>query len=214
MITYEGIRLKLRKLYIKFTSKNRRKKIVDDNFTIISNNCWGGTVYQSYGIEYRSPTIGLFFMAEDYIKFVYDIRLYMNLNLEFIEPSQTKYRNYFKNHNKFGKYPIGKLGDIEIHFLHYQSEKEAYEKWNRRVKRINWDKILFKFNDQNLCIDEHIKKFSELKVKNKICFTSNKYHYDNVYCIKSLYKYQNVKASYEPFGNSQYVDINNLINGL
>lgn len=214
MLTYEASRLKIRRTYIKATAKYRRRKITDDNFTIISNNCWGGTIYQSYGIEYNSPTIGLFFMADDYIKFIYNIKEYINLTLEFIEPSRTKYKEYFENHNKFGEYPVGRLGDIEIHFLHYKSEKEAFEKWNRRVKRINWNKMLFKFNDQNLCTPELIKKFSKLQVKNKICFTSQKYNYDDVYYIKSIYKTPHVMASYEPIGCSSYININNLINKL
>lgn len=214
MITYEGIRLKLRKFYIDLTVKYRKKNIIDDNFTIISNNCWAGLIYQSYGIEYKTPTIGLFFMAEDYIKFIYNIREYINKELQFIKPCETKYVDYFENHSKFGEYPIGKLGDIEIHFLHYESEEEALEKWNRRVKKINWDRILFKFNDQNLCTPELIDKFLKLQVKNKICFTSKKYYYNDVYNIKSIYKYPHVKASYEPFGNSKYININDLINKL
>lgn len=214
MVTYEGIRLKIRKSYINLTAKYRRKKIIHDDFTIISNNCWGGMIYQSYGIENKTPTIGLFFMAEDYIKFVYDIKKYISLTLKFIEPEETKYIEYFKKHDKFGKYPIGRLGDIEIHFLHYNSNEEALTKWNRRVKRINWDKIIFKFNDQNLCTPELIKKFCELEVKNKICFTTKQYNYKNLYHIKSLFKYPHIKASYEPFGKSFYVNINNLINKL
>lgn len=214
MITYESIRLKLRKIYIKATLKYRRKKIINDDFTIISNNCWGGFIYQSYGLEYKTPTIGLFFMAEDYIKFVYNIKKYIDLKLEFIEPSETKYIDYFENHDKFGEYPIGKLGDIEIHFLHYKSEEEAFDKWNRRVKKINWDRILFKFNDQNLCTLDLIEKFSKLPVENKICFTSKECDYDNVYHIKSFYKNSNIKASYEPFGESKYLNINKLINKL
>ncbi len=214
MLTYEGLRLKIRRLYIKFTAKIRRKQINNDDFTIISNNCWGGFIYQSYGIEYKTPTIGLFFMADDYIKFVKNIRKYINMKLEFIEPEETKYPDYFMNHDKFGSYPVGKLGDVEIHFLHYKSEKDAFEKWNRRVNKINWNRMLFKFNDQNLCTEELIEEFSKLEVKNKICFTSQNYCYDNTYHVKSIFKYPCVKASYEPFGNSNYVDINNLINEL
>lgn len=215
MITYEGIRIKIRRAYIKVTAKNRRKKILDTNFTIISNNCWGGLIYQSYGIEYKTPTIGLFFMADDYIKFIYNIREYTSEKLEFIEPEETKYRDYFKEHSKFGLYPIGKLKDIEIHFLHYKSKEEALEKWNRRVQKINWDRLLFKFNDQNLCTKDHIKKFSDLPEKNKICFISNWYfEKDFIFRVKSLIKYPSIKASYEPFGKSRYIDINKIINNL
>lgn len=63
-----------------------------------------------------------------------------------------------------GTYPVGKLErcseneyagvddsavdcasdieSIEIFFLHYHSEQGAKEKWERRIKRINWDKLL------------------------------------------------------------------------
>lgn len=33
-------------------------------------------------------------------------------------------------------YPIGKLEDLEIHFLHYKTENEAREKWERRTLRM------------------------------------------------------------------------------
>lgn len=38
-------------------------------FTIISNNCWGGTVYESYGLPKQSPTVGMFVMPRDFETF-------------------------------------------------------------------------------------------------------------------------------------------------
>lgn len=32
-------------------------------FTIISNNCWGGFVYQKFNLQYRTPFVGLFIFA-------------------------------------------------------------------------------------------------------------------------------------------------------
>ena len=52
--------------------------------TIISNNCWGGNVYQKFGLKYTSPTIGLFMIGEDYVKFCKNLRYYSTLNLKFI----------------------------------------------------------------------------------------------------------------------------------
>ena len=49
--------------------------------------------------------------------------------------------------------------------------KEINEKLNRRSKRINWNNIIYKFNDQNLCTYNELKKFDEFPAKNKICFT-------------------------------------------
>lgn len=211
MIKYETIRLKLRKYYIKVTYKQRRKKINSEDFTIISNNCWGGTVYQSYGLKYNTPTIGLFFMAEDYIKFVYHIKDYLKADLEFINPKESKKYKYYK---KEINYPVARLKDIEIYFMHYKSEMEAREKWKRRSKRINWNKVLYKFSNQNLCTKEHIKQFLELPVKNKICFVNKKINIDGAIYIKQLFESEDIKASYEPFGKNKKVNVNEIINNL
>lgn len=216
MIPIETIRIKIRRFYMHKTAKLRRGKINSTDFTIISNNCWGGFIYQSYNLKYNTPTIGLFFMADDYINFVSDIKKWIYKPIEFINFTESKYYNYFKDWNKFGKYPIGRFenSDIEIHFLHYSSQDKVLEDWTRRVSRINWNKVLYKFNDQNLCSSEHIKKFSELPYKNKICFTSKKYKLADTIYIKSSNKYAEIKTSYEPFGNSKYKNINELINNL
>lgn len=139
MITIETIRIKSRRFYIKNTAKLRRKKISSEDFTIISNNCWGGFIYQSYNLKYNTPTIGLFFMAEDYINFLIDIKNIIYRDIKFINYKDSKYYNHFKEWDKFGTYPIGIFegSDIEIHFLHYSSEEKVITDWNRRVSRIN-----------------------------------------------------------------------------
>ena len=50
-------------------------------------------------------------------------------------------------------------------------EQEAREKWERRIKRINWDKLLVKFNDQNGCTETEVNRFMGLPYKNKLFFT-------------------------------------------
>lgn len=39
----------------------RRKKLNNTDFTIISNNCWGGVCYEYFGMEKATPTVGMFF---------------------------------------------------------------------------------------------------------------------------------------------------------
>ena len=162
------------KIYKMTIGKIKNRMLKNKDFTIISNNCWGGIIYRDFNLPYNSPTVGLFFMAEDYIKFIYDLRSYMNENLEFISIEDSKYKNYLKklNYNS----PIGKLKDVEIMFLHYSSEEEAKKKWDRRKQRINWDNIIYKFSDQNMCTYEQLEKFSNFNAKNKICFTTRKYN--------------------------------------
>lgn len=215
-MTYEGIRLKVLRIRRLKLAKWRRKKITNKDFTIISNNCWGGMIYESYNLQKQSPTIGCFFMAEDYIKFLSDLKMYLIKELKFIEPSNSKWKNKLKDNKKFGSYPIGKLGDIEIFFLHNNSEEEAFQKWKRRCKRINYNRLIIKFNDQNGCSKEDLLNFIKLPYKNKIFFTVKDWDIQDK-CIVKINQFgtkEYIKASYEPFGNSKYININKIINEI
>ena len=216
-IKIETIRIKTKKFYINKTSKIRKKAIKNDEFTIIANNCWAGFVYQSYGFKYNTPTIGMFFIAEDYIKFISNLKYYLSIEkIDFINPSDSKWYEDLKSKDNFGTYPIGKIEDIEIHFLHYKTKEDAQEKWNKRKQRINYNSILYKFSEMNLCTEKDIKDFQNLNLKNKICFISNKYKNlvdENTYIVSNGKK-QQVMASEEPIGKSKIVNINNIINRL
>ena len=156
----ETVKLKVKSKYIKKTAFIRKRMIKNKNFTIISNNCWGGFVYQSYALKYNTPTIGLFFMADDYLKFIESLDYYLSIdNIDFIKPEESKWYNYLKSFSTFGTYPIAKIKDIEIFCLHYKSKEEFLKKWNKRKKRVNYEKIIYKFSEMNLCDKSDIKKF-------------------------------------------------------
>ena len=147
---------------------------VKEPFTIIANNCWGGLIYQHYNLSYDSPTIGLYFFAEDYIKFVSNLKYYLNLDMAFISYEQSKHKDELLQ-KKQTKIPIGLLEDVEIIFLHYHSEEEAKEKWDRRKKRIHWNNLFFKFSEMNQCTLQHLKSFDEMPLDNKLIFVSQNY---------------------------------------
>lgn len=223
MPTYEGLRLKILEYKrLKFANK-RRAELKNTNFTIISNNCWGGMIYESYNLPKQSPTIGLYFMAEDYIKFISRLKDYISTSLTFIKPEDSRWKNteQISNDKRFGSYPIGVLSledeSIEIFFLHYHSEQEARDKWERRCQRINWNNMIIKFNDQNGCSIKEVDKFMKLPLKNKIFFTCKHWEHlasNNYIYIKQFSKSNHILASYEPFGKNKYFDITNFINEL
>lgn len=171
----------------------RRIGLKGNNFTIVSNNCFAGFVYQKFDIPYNTPFVGLFILGPDYIELLKNFNILIKEKLVFIKGDESKYKDYLIKTNRFNKYPIGKLGnDVEIHFLHYKSETEAQEKWNRRLKRMNFNNILFKFSDNDMSNLKLIKEFDNLPFKNKICFTSK-----DISNIKSqiyLRKYKNEQA--------------------
>jgi uncharacterized protein (DUF1919 family) len=75
-------------------------------------------------------------------------------------------------------YPIGCINnEIEIHFMHYKTKEQAYEKSCRRTSRIvnHKSRPFFKFNDADMCTEQHAIEFYQLECENKISFTKNKY---------------------------------------
>ena len=135
--------MKIWKLLRVGLANHRKKQLKSVDFTIISNNCWGGMIYESYNLPKESPTVGMFFMAKDYIEFLSDLNGYINGKLTFIRPEESRWKDapQVAGDKRFGTYPVGVLSNgknsIEIFFLHYHSEQEAREKWERRIKRLN-----------------------------------------------------------------------------
>ena len=66
------------------------------------------------------------------------------ISLTFVKESK-----YIKDFDK--KKKKKKKKNIELHFLHYADEEEATQIWNRHLKRIHWDNLYFKFNDNDAC---------------------------------------------------------------
>ena len=203
------IRKNILLFFNKFGSNTRKKELKNEKITIISNNCFAGVTYEYLNLPYYSPTIGLYFFAEEYIKFLKKFKYYVTLPLEEVDINVSKYKDELiklKQENVV----LGKIGDVEIVFLHYLNFEDAKKKWEKRCKRINYDNIIFKFNDQNLCTEQHLKEFNNLKLKNKICFTAKKYDYMDFYQIKRDRKRNCVKD--DVFRYHKYFNIVKYIN--
>lgn len=141
---------------------NARRKLTNHDFCIISNNCWGGRVYQDLGKPYNTPFVGLFLHSACYIKLLENLEYYLSVPLTFT--GQSKYLEELK-------YPVGLLDDIEVHFMHYVSEQEAHEKWNRRLERMNWENLFVKACDRDYATEDHAKRFEALPYR-KVFFSA------------------------------------------
>lgn len=199
------IKAKLYKIISRVGLKNRE-------FTIISNNCWGGFVYQRYDLVYRTPFIGLFVFAPDYIRLLNDLEKYMNKELIFIDASKSKYVSELKKSDRYNKYPIALLDDVEIHFLHYKDKDEARLKWNRRVKRINYNNMLVKFSDRDLCNERLIYEFDKMNFKNKLCFTAKNYNLKSTVQLSVFEDKDYVESEWVYQDN--YINLKNILNDL
>ena len=189
-----------------------KKSIKNKNFSIISNNCWAGRVYQYLDMPYLSPTAGLYFFAPDYIKFVSDLKRYLNTPLCFISPEDSKYYEEIKRRNQADK-PIGILDDVEIVFLHYKTKEEAKEKWNRRKERVNYDNIILKFSRMDLCTEKEIEQFDTLPFKNKFVLNNRlPLKYKSEVYWKEEWKEEGIYRDTTPFpGNLNLCKLLNVI---
>lgn len=185
-----AILVKLREKTNPYLGPIRRKaleKVGKENFTIISNNCRGGHLYRWYSIGYDSPTIGMYLFSEDYIKLIYNLKHYLNIEPKFVTYKESKYRGILEKRGGSNiKCPIGILDDIEIVFLHYRSPEEARDKWTRRKARIHWHNIFFKMSEQNECTLEHLCAFDRLPTEKKFVFTHKDYGLESQIIFKDF----------------------------
>ena len=69
----------------------KRAKLNNTDFTIISNNCWGGVCYNQFGIKKLSPTVGCFIMTDDYLKFITNLNYYLEQELKIIRVEDARH---------------------------------------------------------------------------------------------------------------------------
>jgi uncharacterized protein (DUF1919 family) len=102
---------------------------------VLSGGCLGGVLLHDLGLPFLTPTINLYFAAvADFVRFVNNIELYKTCGI------LTEIKKTAVN------FPCGKLsspaGDVTICFMHYKTFEDAAAKWQRRMARLNLEKIL------------------------------------------------------------------------
>lgn len=193
-------------------AKTRRKKLTNTDFSIISNNCWGGICSEYFGLKKNSPTVGMYFFAEDYIKFLSNLKKYVSMDIRMIPASQSKHANELMRRGQMN-IPIGVIdNDIEVVFLHYKDPEIAKSKWMKRKERINWDNLIIKFSYMNECNDFMIHEFENIvsKLQTKaFVFVGKDFEYKNAIKIPAS---DDGQINNDTFYWNRYIDVVKLIN--
>lgn len=50
------------------------RKVITPDTSIISSNCFAGRIMQDLNMQYNSPTLGLYFFADDYMEFLSNLK--------------------------------------------------------------------------------------------------------------------------------------------
>lgn len=167
------LRDKIRDLEWAAYKQKRVKKLKNNDFSIISSNCIGMFMYKDMGLKYLSPTINLSIRMNDFVKMAENLRWYMEQKVTRAETKED--------------YPVGYLGDVKIHFIHYTTFEEAVWKWEERKKRINWDNLFIAGAERDGCTYGTIRRFQQLPYKNKVIFTHVRYpEFPSAYYIRGF----------------------------
>lgn len=160
--------------------KQLKKRIKNKDFTIISNNCTAGFIYHDLGLQFRTPTINFYFKTDQFIKFVKDLKFYLDCPLIQVKKKGISYPVGVLKSNCKGK------EDIYLYFNHYDSFEDAKEKWQSRIQRINYDNICYIMDFYDSAYDAKlIDEFNQLDLDNKVILIHNKnIKKDNTFCFR------------------------------
>lgn len=142
-----------------------RKKLKNDNFTILSSNCIGGVIYHRLGKQFLTPTINMWFYQYDFIDFCLHLDYYLAQELHFVETDKD--------------FPVAQLqGDnndiptISLYFNHDKVPETARANWEKRKVRINRENLyimLYNLDDMTI---KKIKSLESIPCKGKVIFTA------------------------------------------
>lgn len=136
---------------------HQRKQLQTKNVSVISQNCIGGVFYHDMQQQFMSPTVNLFFTAEEFVRFALDLPRYLSAEPEMHWDEE---------------YPVARLEDVTVRFMHYETCKEAKEAWCRRKARIRWDKIVVLCSDMEGFDDGVFAQWKRIPYP-KVLFTAN-----------------------------------------
>lgn len=142
--------------------RREARRLISPEISILSMNCTGGVLYHDLGLQFQSPTINLYFPAEDFIRFCERLEDYLAIE------TMTECRDSAIIEDR--AYPVARLGDIRLYLVHYSSVAEAQEAWNRRKKRLKRENIVVFATDRDGMTDALKDRFEKLPF-HKVMFT-------------------------------------------
>lgn len=163
----------INKFHRKAINRQLQATLHNHEMSVISSNCNGALILHDLNEPFRSPFVNLYLEPNDFIRYLQNMDFYHQQTLNF--PPNDK------------PYPVGKLGDITLHFMHYHSAQEAQEKWESRLKRLNKDNLFILMTDRDGCSRKNLEEFDRLPFKNKVVFTHKPYpEFQSAFYIKGF----------------------------
>lgn len=141
---------------------------VNMDMSIIATNCVGGEIYHILGRKFNTPFINVSIPRKHFITMACHFKEYMTAPYR-LEKAQTINGVYLYLE------PEG-LPVVRIRFPHDTEETVVKANWDKRVKRINYDKLAFICDDRGLDESDY-KEYDKVKGYKKIMLTSKEIGY-------------------------------------
>lgn len=191
----------------KFLAYFRRKLLKSQSISFVANNCIAGHFYEMAGILMSSPTINTGLTPEDFIKLCKSPQKYLNMD---IKCDRMGFHNENNNESPNRLYPIGRLDDIEVHFVHEKTGQDAEDKWNTLRENVDFENLIF------LLADNHTngipirvqKEFMELPQRHLLVINGK-----TKYCTSSYDVIQNLPYASLDKALENYFDFVGWLNG-
>ncbi len=151
---------------------DKYRKLQRSRLSIFAMNCFGGIMYHTLGLPFRSPFINMWLHASEYIRFLHAPRVYMEEKLVLKE---MVWNDVFQYHH-----PISTLGNIDIVMNHDPNFDDVIAKWERRRPKINWYNLFVTAYTES---EEILEQFDALPYGKKVCFVPFKSDLDSAWYI-------------------------------
>ena len=157
--------------------KEKRKQLINTNFSIISNNCIGGMVTHDFLQPQLSPTVNLFILPDDYLRLLKDLNNNLQSDVVKVESGRS--------------FPAGMVNGCKINFMHYKTFEEGKQAWIKRAQRIDYNNLLVVLVERDGCTYDNLKEFDSLPFVNKIAIVHKPY--PEIQCAVVVPGYENTK---------------------
>ena len=176
------IRSAINKIQRIFINRRLKSRLQNHGMTVISANCVGAFILHDLNEPFNSPFVNLYLSPNDFVRYLQNIEFYQRQSLTFIQSEKP--------------YPVAKLADLKVHFMHYRNSQEAEQKWLARSARMNLDNLFIMMTDkddaQGIAYEE-LASFDQLPFKNKVVFTRKPYpEFKSAFYIKGFEKQNQV----------------------
>ena len=176
------IRSAINKIQRIFINRRLKSRLQNHGMTVISANCVGAFILHDLNEPFNSPFVNLYLSPNDFVRYLQNIEFYQRQSLTFIQSEKP--------------YPVAKLADLKVHFMHYRNSQDAQQKWLARSARMNLDNLFIMMTDKDDAQGmayEDLVAFDQLPFKNKVVFTRKPYpEFKSAFYIKGFEKQNQV----------------------